>query len=70
MELRKLQTMKSDKSKTMSVKEFCTEYGIGQNKCYEMVNIKDFPMFKCGRKILIIRSKVDEWLENQIGKCF
>ena len=23
-----------------------------------------------GRKALIIRSKVDEWLENNISKCF
>lgn len=28
----------------------------------------NFPMIKCGKKIIIIRSKVDEWLENQIGR--
>jgi hypothetical protein len=62
--------MKSDRSKTMSVKDFSIEYGIGENKCYELVNSIGFPMFRCGKRIVIIRSKVDEWLEEQVGKCF
>lgn len=57
-------------SKTMTVKEFCSEYGIGMNKGYELINTKGFPMLRVGRKILIIRSKVDQWLEKQVGKTF
>ncbi|WP_160690116.1 helix-turn-helix domain-containing protein [Clostridium sp. C2-6-12] len=60
----------SNDSKTMSVKEFCSEYKVGINKGYEIINRKDFPMLRLGRKILIIRSKVDEWMENQIGRTF
>lgn len=56
------------KDKTMSVKEFCSEYKVGINKGYEIINSKDFPMVRLGRKIIIIRSKVDEWVGNQIGK--
>jgi excisionase family DNA binding protein len=56
--------------KTMTVKEFQFEYGIGMNKVYEIVNQKGFPCIKCGRKFLILRSKVDEWFENQVGKSF
>lgn len=55
-------------NKTMTVKEFAIEYGIGENKSYEIVNMPNFPMIRCGKKILIIRSKVDEWLESQIGR--
>lgn len=58
------------KDKTMTVKEFCGEYRVGINKGYEIINSRDFPMVRLGRKILIIRSKVDEWMENQIGKTF
>lgn len=58
------------KSKCMTVKEFCNEYGIGNNKAYQIVNAEGFPMIKCGRKIVIIRSKVDDWLDTQIGKSF
>lgn len=55
-------------NKTMSVKEFSIAYGIGQNKSYEIVNMPNFPMIKLGKKIVIIRSKVDEWFEEKIGK--
>lgn len=56
--------------KTMSVKEFCEEYGIGVNKGYEIINSAGFPMLRLGRKIIIIRAKVDEWMVMQIGKSF
>lgn len=62
--------MNAEQNKSMSVREFCREYGIGHNKAYEIVHADGFPMVKLGRKILIIRSKVDEWLEGQIGKTF
>ncbi|WP_160676777.1 DNA-binding protein [Clostridium sp. C8-1-8] len=56
--------------KTMSVKDFCSEYGIGQNKAYELDNVKGFPMIRCGKKIIIIGSKMDGWIEIQLGKSF
>ena len=65
-----METKVVDRNKTMSVKEFCNEYGIGINKGYEMINSSGFPMLRLGRKIIIIRSKVDKWIENQIGKTF
>lgn len=36
-------------NKTMTVKEFSLEYGIGENKSYEIVNMPNFPMIKCGK---------------------
>lgn len=57
-------------SKTMTVKEFCNEYGLGINKVYKLINCEGFPMLRVGRKILIIRSRVDLWFEEQIGKTF
>ncbi len=62
--------MERTNNKTMSVKEFCSEYKVGINKGYEIINRKDFPMIRLGRKIIIIRSRVDEWMENQIGRTF
>lgn len=55
-------------SKTLSIRQFCQIYNIGINKAYEIVNMPNFPMIRCGKKIIIISSKVDEWLESQIGK--
>ena len=56
--------------KLITVKEFVSEYGIGTNKAYEIVNSKGFPVIRLGKKILIIRDRIDEWLENNIGNSF
>ena len=56
--------------KLITVREFASEYGIGTNKAYEMVNSKGFPVVKLGRKILVIRDRVDEFLYKSIGNSF
>ena len=57
-------------SKLITVKEFANEYGIGINKSYEIVHKKDFPKVKIGRKIFIIRDKVDKFFDENIGEEF
>lgn len=69
-EYRTLDYTRHIKKKTMTVEEFRKEWGVGYNKAYEMVNAEDFPIIKLGRKYLIIRSKVDEWIETHIGTQF
>jgi excisionase family DNA binding protein len=59
-----------ENKKLITVKEFAKEYGIGTNKAYEMVNSKGFPVVKLGRKILVIRDRVDEFLYKSIGNSF
>lgn len=54
-------------NKLMTPQELAFEYNIGVNKIYELVNCKGFPIIKNGNRYLIIRSKVDEWFENNIG---
>lgn len=57
--------------KTMTVKEFAALMGIGYVRAYEVAKSKDFPCIKIGKKILIITSKLDEWIENTaIGQQF
>ena len=53
--------------KLMTPREFSEEYGIGVLKTYQLINCKGFPKIKNGRNYLILRYKVDEWLENNIG---
>ena len=48
-----------ENKKLITVKEFIEEYGIGTNKAYEIVNSKGFPVIRLGKKILIIRNKID-----------
>ena len=59
-----------ENKKLITVKEFAKEYGIGTNKAYERVNSKGFPVVKLGRKILVIRDRVDEFLYKSIGNSF
>ncbi|MBP3930142.1 MAG: helix-turn-helix domain-containing protein [Peptostreptococcaceae bacterium] len=56
--------------KLITVKEFASEYGIGTNKAYEMVNSKGFPVIRLGKKILIVRDRIDEFLYSNIGNSF
>lgn len=56
--------------KIVTVREFAKMYGFGMNYAYQLVNAKDFPMIKTGRKINILAEKVDAWLEENIGKQF
>lgn len=56
--------------KVMDVKTFSKEYGINLKKSYEIVHAKGFPAVKFGKRIVIIRSEVDKWLVNNIGKQF
>lgn len=70
MEKYRIINMKHDKRKTMTTIEFAKEYGIGINSAYNIVHTKGFPAISLGRKKLIIRSKVDEWIEQHIGESF
>lgn len=47
--------------KLITVKEFAEKYGIGLNKAYEMANSKGFPIIRLGRKILVIKDRVDDF---------
>lgn len=59
-----------ENKKLITVKEFAIEYGIGTNKAYEMVNSKGFPIIRLGKKILIVRDRIDEFLYRNIGSSF
>lgn len=56
--------------KLITMKKFIEIYGFGNNYAYQLVNAKDFPMIRTGRKIYILADKVDKWLEDNIGKTF
>lgn len=57
-------------AKLITVQQFACEYGIGINKSYEIVHSEGFPKIKVGRKILIIRDKIDDFFYGQIGVEF
>lgn len=56
--------------KLMPVKEWAKKMGLGLNKAYDMVNAKDFPAIRMGTKIYVVTDKVDEYINNNLGRRF
>ena len=51
---------------TMQVKEMAESLGIGIVTAYQLANSEGFyPAFRIGRKILINRQRLQEWLNDQ-----
>lgn len=55
------------KKLAISVKEFQELIGLSYQRTMDLIHRDDFPKLKVGRRILIISSKLDEWLESNIG---
>ena len=53
--------------KTISVKEWASIEDISYAKALKLSHAKGFPIIRIGRDRRIIMSKLDEWLEKNIG---
>ncbi len=53
---------------TMTVKELMVFLGISRATAYELVNDSGFPSFRIGRKVLINRAGLEEWMKEQEAK--
>ena len=61
--------MKATEWKDNLTVEMLMDYlGIGKTTAYELVNRADFPSFRIGRKILVNRRRLDEWIGQQIDE--
>lgn len=69
MKVKKLYRKKEASEKIgMSVKELAEVLGVGMNKAYDLVKREDFPKVNLGNKHVILRNRLEEWLENNIGE--
>ena len=55
--------------KTCSIKELSGMMGVSEAKARRLTHIEGFPIICIGRNRRIILSKLDTWLENNIGEC-
>lgn len=46
----------------LSIPEFCLVVGIGRSRAYEEIKAGRLPILKCGRRTLISRAAIEEWL--------
>lgn len=59
------QDNKDLEKKVYNAKEVAQLLDIGMNKSYELMNSKNFPAIRIGRKIVVPIKAFDTWLENQ-----
>ena len=52
----------------MSVEEMAEELSIGRNVAYQLIKQPDFPSFMIGRRVLVNRKGLQEWIEAQCQK--
>ena len=57
------------KKKTCDIKELSKIIGVSETKARRLTHIDGFPIICIGRNRRIILSKLDEWLEDNIGEC-
>ena len=56
--------------KTLNVKELAQVLGVGQTKARELCKTKGFPVIKLGNKYLVPIARLDEWINNNVGREF
>ena len=43
-------------------------FGVSRASAYELMSEKDFPAFRIGKRILVTKEKLVEWIENRSKK--
>lgn len=56
--------------KVINTKELAEILDISIDKARQLTRAKNFPAIKVGREKKIILSRLDEWLEDNIGNIF
>lgn len=59
-----LEPNQSNRKMTLTVKELAEELNISRNTAYQLADQKDFPSFRIGRRLLINRAMLQEWLNQ------
>ena len=54
--------------KVLTIEELCKELGIGRSKAYQLLKDKQIPSGKIGRRILIRRSDMDQYIDRILNE--
>ena len=54
---------------TYDAGEIAEILGISKSKAYDLLHREDFPTLRIGKRLLVVRSNFDTWLEEQSGSC-
>ena len=59
--------MQATEKLAISVSEAAAMLGVSRPTVYELIHRSDFPSFHIGRRTLISRERLAEWVKNQSG---
>lgn len=60
----------SEEKKLITIKHCSELTGIGERKLRELTHIAGFPCIRLGKKCMVVSSRIDEWIINNIGRTF
>lgn len=53
--------------KLLTIEELCKELGIGRSKAYQLLKDKQIPSGKIGRRILVRRSDMEQYIDRMMN---
>jgi len=53
--------------KTYNASEIAAILGISKSKAYDLLHREDFPTLHIGKRLMVVRTKFDVWLEEHSG---
>lgn len=59
---------KKEPGMAMSVEDMADQLAIGRNVAYQLVQQPGFPAFTIGRRVLVSRKGLQEWIDEQCKK--
>jgi excisionase family DNA binding protein len=57
----------SENKPTMSVNELADHLGISRQKAYDSLNSGAIPAIRLGKRFIISRIRIDDWLSGRVG---
>jgi len=59
--------MNVNEKMALNVSETAAVLGVSRPVVYQLMKRSDFPAFKVGKRTLIARSGLEEWVKNQVS---
>lgn len=60
--------MEQNETMTITVEELGELLGISRSGAYALAKKPGFPCLRLGRRMLVLRDRVDGWIEDQLDK--
>ncbi len=63
-----MKTIDNDEIVLYNVDDIQRIFGIGRNRAYQLLSLKSFPSIKLNKRLLVEKSKLEEWIARNSGR--